>query len=210
MKALLLVDIQKDFLPGGALAVTDGDAVVPVANQLQMHFDLVVASQDWHPRGHGSFAVNHSGKQPGDVIDLNGLTQILWPVHCVQDTEGAAFAPGLNTTRFAKVFRKGTDPGFDSYSAFYDNGHRHSTGLGPYLKEWNVSELYLAGLATDYCVKFSALDAVKLGFKSFFIEEACRGVNRHPGDVSQAIETMHQAGVRILSGQVFPGRANEQ
>jgi nicotinamidase/pyrazinamidase len=129
MKALLIVDIQNDFLPGGALAVPGGDEVIPVANRLHAQFELVVATQDWHPANHGSFAANHPCRRPGEIIDLNGLSQILWPVHCVQNTPGAAFAPGLDTSRFAALFQKGTDPGIDSYSAFFDNGHRKATGL---------------------------------------------------------------------------------
>src|SRR5512147_2717328 len=129
MKALILVDIQNDFLPGGALAVPDGDKVIPVVNRLQAVFPMVVATQDWHPANHGSFAANHPGKKPGDVIDLAGLPQALWPRHCIENTSGADFVPGLHTGRFAKTFRKGTDARIDSYSGFFDNGHRHSTGL---------------------------------------------------------------------------------
>jgi nicotinamidase/pyrazinamidase len=132
MRALILVDLQNDFVSGGALAVPDGDAVVPVANRVQSCFDLVVATQDWHPADHGSFAANHPGRRPGDVIELSGLAQILWPVHCVQHTPGAAFVPGLDMRRVARVFQKGTDPLIDSYSGFFDNGHRRSTGVGEY------------------------------------------------------------------------------
>lgn len=197
MKALLLVDIQSDFLPGGALAVPEGDKVIPVANRLQTHFDLVLATQDWHPAEHGSFAANHPGKQPGDIIDLNGLRQILWPVHCVQNTPGAAFAPGLDTSRFTQVFQKGTDPGIDSYGAFFDNGHRKATGLGDFLKARNVTDVFIAGLATDYCVKFTALDAVALGFRTHLLADACRGVNLNPDDVARAIAEMKTAGVQV-------------
>ena len=197
MKALLLVDIQSDFLPGGALAVPEGDKVIPVANRLQTHFDLVLATQDWHPAEHGSFAANHPGKQPGDIIDLNGLRQILWPVHCVQNTPGAAFAPGLDTSRFTQVFQKGTDPGIDSYGAFFDNGHRKATGLGDFLKARKVTDVFIAGLATDYCVKFTALDAVALGFRTHLLADACRGVNLNPDDVARAIAEMKTAGVQV-------------
>jgi nicotinamidase/pyrazinamidase len=161
--ALILVDLQNDFVPGGALAVKDGDQVIPIANAMQKHVDLVIATQDWHPADHGSFAANHPGKKIGDVIDLNGLPQILWPVHCVQNTRGAEFVPGLNTDRFAQIFRKGIDPTIDSYSTFFDNAHRRSTGLADCLKPRGVTDVYLMGLATDYCVKFSALDARQLG-----------------------------------------------
>jgi nicotinamidase/pyrazinamidase len=198
MRALLLVDIQNDFLPGGALGVPDGDQVVPVANRLQGEFNLVVASQDWHPADHGSFAANHPGKQPGEVIELNGLQQILWPVHCVENTPGAAFAPGLDTRRVARIFHKGTDPDIDSYSALFDNGHRKATGLGDYLKAQGVTDLFMAGLATDYCVKYTSLDAVKLGFRVHVIEEGCRGVNLKPGDVAAAMAEMQKAGVEII------------
>ena len=199
MKALILVDIQNDFLPGGALAVPRGDEVLPVANRLSSRFDLVVATQDWHPADHGSFAANHPGKKPGDVVDLHGLRQILWPVHCVQDTPGAAFAPGLDVSRVARVFQKGTDPAIDSYSGFFDNGHRRATGLGDYLRARGVSEIFVMGLATDYCVNFTALDAVRrLGLRSTLIEDGSRGVNLRPGDVDAAVRGMRDAGVRII------------
>lgn len=197
MNALILVDLQNDFVPGGALPVPEGDLVVPLANGLQARFDLVVATQDWHPANHGSFAANHPGKQPGDVVDLNGLSQVLWPVHCVQGTPGAAFARGLDSRRIVRVFQKGTDPAIDSYSGFFDNGHRKATGLGDFLQGRKVGEVFVAGLATDYCVKFSALDAVALGFKTHFLEEASRGVNLKPGDVARAIAEMKQAGVTV-------------
>jgi len=198
MKALILVDIQNDFLPGGALAVPRGDEVIRVANRVSLKFELVVATQDWHPADHGSFAASHPGKKVGDVIDLHGLRQILWPVHCVQGTRGAEFAPGLETSGVARVFQKGTDPTIDSYSGFYDNGHRRSTGLGEYLRREGVSEVHVMGLATDYCVNFTALDAVqRLGFDTTLIQDGCRGVNLRPGDVDAAIEGMRRTGVRV-------------
>jgi len=198
MKALILVDIQNDFIPGGVLPVPEGDQVVPVANRLQPQFDLVVATQDWHPANHGSFAANHPGKQPGDIIELNGLRQILWPVHCVQKTPGAAFVTGLSTRAIAGVFQKGTDPRIDSYSGFFDNGHRKATGLYDFLKARKVTDVFIAGLATDYCVKFTALDAKTLGFKTHLIEDACRGVNLKPDDVAKAIDELKIAGVNVL------------
>ncbi|HHY86143.1 MAG TPA: bifunctional nicotinamidase/pyrazinamidase [Verrucomicrobia bacterium] len=198
MKALILVDIQNDFLPGGALAVPDGDQVIPVVNRIQGAFPVVVATQDWHPADHGSFAANHPGKQIYDQIDLNGLPQTLWPVHCVQNTRGAELAPGLNRDRIAKVFQKGTDPGIDSYSGFFDNGHRKSTGLGEWLREKGVTEVFVCGLATDYCVKFTALDALQFGFKTTLIEDASRGVNLRPDDVKNAIEEMKRAGAKAV------------
>jgi len=197
MKALILVDIQNDFLPGGALAVPDGDKVVPTANKLQRVFPLVVATQDWHPANHGSFAASHPGKKVFEQIELNGLSQTLWPVHCVQNTKGAELATGLNREHIAKVFPKGTDAGIDSYSGLFDNGHRKSTGLGEWLKAQGVAEVFVCGLATDYCVKFTALDAAQMGFKTHLIEDASRGVNLRPDDVKNAIEEMKRAGVSI-------------
>jgi nicotinamidase/pyrazinamidase len=196
--ALILVDLQNDFVPGGALAVPQGDAVVPIANRLaRAPFDVIVATQDWHPRDHGSFATNHRGKTPGEVVNLNGLRQILWPIHCVQGTRGAEFVPGFDASRVDKIIHKGTDPWIDSYSTFFDNGHRKPTGLSQYLKSRGVSDVYLAGLATDYCVKFSALDARQLGFNVHVIEDACRGINLRHGDVDAALQQMHRAGAQI-------------
>lgn len=197
MKALILVDIQNDFCPGGALAVHEGNQVVPVANELMDQFDLVVATQDWHPANHGSFAANHLWRRPGQVIDLNGLQQVLWPIHCVQESFGAEFVPSLSADKIDKIFVKGTDPEIDSYSGFYDNGHRKSTGLGDYLKGEGVEEVYVMGLATDYCVKFTALDAVGLGFKTYLVEDGCRGVNLSEGDTEQAIADMRSGGVVV-------------
>ena len=198
MKALILVDLQHDFMPGGALAVPHGDQVIPIANRVQHSFDLVLATQDWHPPDHGSFAANHPGKQPGDLVDLNGLEQVLWPVHCVQETTGAALAPALDADRIERIFKKGTDPAIDSYSGFFDNGQHRSTGLSEYLKDKDVTNLYILGLATDYCVKFPALDARRLGFRTQVIEHACRGVELKPGDVGAALEEMSRAGVTII------------
>jgi nicotinamidase/pyrazinamidase len=201
MKALILVDIQTDFLPGGALAVPDGDAIIPVVNRLQIKFPLVVATQDWHPVNHGSFAANHPGKNVFEQIDLNGLPQTLWPVHCVQGTPGAELATGLQWERIAKIFPKGTDAGIDSYSGLNDNGHRKSTGLGEWLKAKGVTEVFVCGLATDYCVKFTALDAAQMGFKTFFIEDASRGVNLQPNDVANAVAEMNRAGIEVIQSQ---------
>ncbi len=198
MKALILVDIQNDFLPGGPLAVPDGDAVIPVANQLQAVLPLVVATQDWHPANHGSFAASHPGKQVFQQIELNGLPQTLWPVHCVQNTKGADIADGLDLNRLKKIFPKGTDAGIDSYSGLFDNGHRKSTGLGEWLKAQGVTEVFVCGLATDYCVKFTALDAAQMGFKTHLIEDASRGVNLRPDDVKNAVEEMKRAGVAVV------------
>lgn len=206
MNALIVTDIQNDFLPGGALAVPQGDEVVPVANAVQPRFSLVVATQDWHPPDHGSFVVHHPDHRLGEVIDLHGLPQILWPVHCVQGTWGAEFAPGLDRSRWARVFQKGTNATIDSYSSFFDNGHRAATGLAEYLRGEGVTDVYLAGLTTDYCVRFTALDARRLGFGAHIILDACRGVNLQPGDVDQAIEEMREAGVEITRSADLPAR----
>lgn len=200
-KALILVDIQNDFLPGGALAVPEGDQVVPVANRLIEKFDLVVATQDWHPADHGSFASQNAGAAVGDLIDLNGLPQIMWPDHCVQATCGAEFSGGLRMDDSIQVFTKGTDPSIDSYSGFFDNGHRKATGLGDALKSAEVSHVFVLGLATDYCVKFTALDAKQLGFKVTLVEDGCRGVNLQPEDVANAIEEMKTAGIEIARSE---------
>lgn len=199
MKALILVDIQNDFLPGGALAVPEGDAVVPVANRLQGFFDRVIATRDWHPAGHGSFASSHADHEVGQFVDLGGQAQILWPDHCVEETVGADFAPGLETSGVEKVFYKGVDPKVDSYSAFFDNAHLRATGLGDYLRETGVEEVYVLGLATDYCVKFTALDALHLGFEVYVVEDGCRAVNLQPGDGARALSEMQGAGARVVN-----------
>lgn len=178
MKALLLIDIQNDFLPGGALAVPEGDQVLSTANKLQGQFGLVVATQDWHPAGHKSFASSHTGKKPFDSIDLHGLEQVLWPDHCIQGTAGADFSKEVDMNKVEAVFRKGTNPEIDSYSGFYDNGHLKSTALADYLRGKQVEEVYLAGLAGDYCVYFSAKDALQEGFKTYLIEDATRPIDR--------------------------------
>ncbi len=198
MNALIIVDLQNDFLPGGALAVSHGDEVIPVANNLQRRFNLLLATQDWHPPNHGSFATNHPGKKPGDRIMLDGIEQILWPVHCVQNTHGADFAPSFDTSRIAHVFHKGIDPRIDSYSTFFDNAHRRRTGLGEYLKERSINDIYLLGLALDYCVKYSALDARYLGFNTHIILDGCRGIGLDPGDLDRAIDEMKRAGAILL------------
>ena len=197
-RALILVDLQNDFLPGGALAVAGGDAVIPIANGLQPRFELVVATQDWHPPDHGSFASNHPGRKPGDMTELGGLPQVLWPDHCVQDTYGSQFHRDLDLARVARIFHKGTDPTIDSYSGFFDNGHRKATGLGDYLRAQAVTDVYIAGLATDYCVRWTSLDAIRLGFRTWVIEDGSRGVELAPGDVAAAIEEVRGAGARIV------------
>ena len=186
------------FLPGGALPMPHGDEVIPLANELQRRFDLVLATQDWHPPNHGSFAANHPGKKPGDRIMLDGIEQILWPVHCVQNTFGAEFAPAFDTNRIAHVFHKGVERNIDSYSTFFDNAHRRETGLADYLKKRSIKNIYLMGLALDYCVKYSALDARHLGLNTHVILDGCRGIELESGDVDRALDEMRRAGATIL------------
>jgi nicotinamidase/pyrazinamidase len=196
--ALIIVDVQNDFIPGGALAVGEGDQVVPVINALQNKFKHVIATQDFHPADHGSFAANHSGKKPGDFIDLGGLNQILWPVHCVRGSSGADFHPKLNRSQWMAVFQKGKNPEVDSYSGFFDNARRGDTGLGDYLKSKGVNQVFVCGLALDYCVKFTALDAQSLGFETFLIEDATRAVNLKTEDGDLAIAEMKTAGIVVV------------
>lgn len=203
MRALVLVDIQNDFCPGGALAVPHGDEVVPVANRLVPAFPIVVATQDWHPADHGSFAVNQPGRRPYELGELAGLPQVLWPAHCVQGTPGAAFHPGLDVARIGRVFPKGTDASIDSYSGFFDNGKRKATGLGDWLRAAGADELVVLGLATDYCVRATALDARELGFAVTLVADGCRAVELAPGDGARAVAEMRAAGVRVVdSAQV--------
>lgn len=207
--ALLLVDLQNDFMPWGRLPVARGDEVVPVANRLLASgaFDLAVASQDWHPRGHGSFASSHPGRKPGEQVDLGGIRQVLWPDHCVVDSPGASFHAALDVAAVDRVFRKGTDPGVDSYSAFFDNARRKATGLGPWLKERGVGEVWVMGLATDYCVQFSALDALELGLEVRLVLDGCRGVELAPGDCERALARLRANGARIASSAELPAGA---
>ncbi len=177
MNALLLIDVQNDFVPGGALAVPGGDAIIEKLNELQPRFSLVVASQDWHPAGHRSFASAHPGHAAFTETEWQGLPQMLWPDHCVQGTPGAELHPALNTSRVEAIFRKGTDPDIDSYSAFFDNGHRKATGLGAYLRGRDVTRVYIAGLAADYCVYFTAKDALAEGFEAVVLEDATRAIS---------------------------------
>ena len=201
-RALILVDIQNDFCPGGALAVKNGDEVVAPANVLAEQFvtrgDIVVATQDAHPKDHKSFASQHEGAEIGQVIKLDGLDQVLWPDHCVEGTHGAEFHPQLDTSLIMKVFKKGTDTEVDSYSGFYDNGHKHDTGLAAYLHEQGIKEVWVCGLATDYCVKATACDAVAEGFETTVYSAACRAVELQPGDEKRAHEEMEAAGCIIV------------
>ncbi len=200
--ALLLIDLQNDFCHGGALAVQDGDAVISVANQAikvcKAQGIDVVASQDWHPHNHGSFAVN-AGTEPWTVGELDGLPQVWWPIHCVQEQQGADFHPLLHRDAIDFVVRKGQNAGIDSYSAFFDNGHRASTTLHAWLQQQQIEQLLVMGLATDYCVKFTVLDAIALGYEVTLLVEGCRGVNLSPQDSQQAIEEMQRAGATVLA-----------
>ena len=186
--------------------------MVPVANRLieQLGADVIVATQDWHPPDHGSFASQHSGRQPFDVVDLNGLQQVLWPDHCVQHSRGAAFAPTLLADRIAQVFPKGTDRTVDSYSGFFDNGQRKSTGLDDWLRGRSITKLVMLGLATDYCVKSTALDARRLDYEVTLVVDGSRGVNLDPGDTSRAIEQMQEAGIRIATSAELIGSKTGQ
>ncbi|GLB51517.1 bifunctional pyrazinamidase/nicotinamidase [Neptunitalea chrysea] len=196
MKALVIIDVQNDFIPGGNLAVPHGYEVIPVINELQKKFDLVVATQDWHPENHASFVSQHEEHNVFDTIDLNGIEQILWPVHCVQNTEGAEFHKDLHTAKIEAIFRKGTNPEIDSYSGFYDNAHLKSTGLTGYLKDKGVTELYFTGLAADFCVYFSTKDAIREGFKSYLIEDATRAISEE--DFENAKQDLINNGGAIL------------
>jgi nicotinamidase/pyrazinamidase len=197
MRALVLVDLQYDFMPGGALAVADGDATVAVALALIPQFEIVVATQDWHPRDHKSFAANNPGTEVGQVIPLAGQQQVMWPAHCVQGTRGAELHDELDG--ITQVFQKGTNPEIDSYSGFYDNGHKKATGLDGWLREQGVTELTVLGLATDYCVKYTVLDALHLGFGVTLVPAGCRAVELAPGDGDRAIAEMAAAGCLIAS-----------
>jgi nicotinamidase/pyrazinamidase len=178
MHALIIVDIQNDFVPGGALAVPSGDEIIPLVNDLQKSFNLVVATQDWHPENHKSFASSHPEKKVFDQIVLHGLDQVLWPDHCIQGTWGAELHSGLSLKKVEAIFRKGMDPDIDSYSGFYDNGYKKSTGLAGYLRERKVKKVYICGLASDYCVFYTAKDAIKENFVTYVIEDATRPINR--------------------------------
>jgi nicotinamidase/pyrazinamidase len=200
MRALLLIDLQNDFMPGGLLPVARADEVVAVANTIMPRFDVVIATQDWHPSGHASFASSHPGCEPGDEAEVGGVAQKLWPDHCVQQTPGASFHSALDVAGIMHVVQKGTDPAIDSYSGFFDNGHLKDTGLAAYLSAQAVSALWIAGVATDYCVKYTALDARAVGYPTALVLDACRGANLSPGDVDAAISEMRFAGCEIAKG----------
>jgi nicotinamidase/pyrazinamidase len=199
MRALLLIDLQNDFMPGGALAVKDADEAVVVANAIIPRFDLVIATQDWHPKGHASFASSHVGRAPGEETEVAGAMQTLWPDHCVQQTPGASFHSALDVAGINHVVRKGTDSEIDSYSGFFDNGHLKDTGLGAYLSGLGASEVWVSGVATDYCVKYTALDARALGLATTVVVDGCRGVDLRPGDVDAALAAMRAAGCELVT-----------
>lgn len=196
-KALIVVDVQNDFCPGGALAVEDGDAVVPVINRLARDFEHLVLTQDWHPAGHSSFASSHPHHGPYDIVDMPYGAQTLWPDHCVQGTRGAEFHADLEWTRAELIIRKGFRPAIDSYSAFFENDHTTATGLGGYLRERGITDITLVGLAADFCVGFSALDAMEQGFTVTVPLEATRGIDIG-GSMRSMLERMRAAGVRVL------------
>ncbi|MDY6968070.1 MAG: bifunctional nicotinamidase/pyrazinamidase [Spirochaetota bacterium] len=196
--ALIVVDVQNDFCPGGSLEVLEGDQVAPVINRIAPMFSRVVATQDWHPPNHISFASNHKGGKPFDLIDIKGVEQVLWPAHCVFGTAGADFCQDLDTNFFDIIIRKGQNPELDSYSAFFENDSLTPTGLAPYLKGLGLEQVFLTGLATDVCVFFSAMDAVRLGFEVYLVEDAARGIDSPPGSLKERISEMKDAGVQII------------
>ena len=203
MKALLIVDMQNDFMPGGALGVPGADQLVPLINVLMKQFDYVIATQDWHPKDHMSFTINQGGAKEGEVIETAGIQQVLWPVHCVQNSSGAEVVTGLDVSKIDHVIRKGTDRWIDSYSTFFDNAHRKKTSLADYLFSKGVDTIYLVGVATDYCVYYSALDALDLGFKVFVIQDGCCGIDLHEGDIDKALQMLNEKGAQIVSSDTL-------
>lgn len=202
MRALIITDIQHDFMPGGALGIPGSNAIIPIVNRIIPRFDHVIAVMDWHPINHVSFASTHC-KHPGDIIRIGEVEQILWPVHCVQNSHGAELADGLHRDKIEAVFHKGSDSKVDSYSSFYDAARRRSTGLADHLLKRKLSDLYFVGVATDYCVLYSVLDALDLGFRATVIRDACRAINRQAGDEERALFLMAQRGARIIdSGKI--------
>lgn len=196
--ALIIVDIQYDFLTG-SLAVENGNEIIPIINTLQNHFSLVVATQDWHPDNHKSFASNHDGKNEFDVIDLNGNEQVLWPDHCVQGTDGALFSAELNQKRIEAIFRKGMDREIDSYSGFYDNGRKKNTGMAGYLKDRKIENIFICGIASDFCVYYTALDGLSLDFNVFVIEDASRHINADGN--KKAMNDLRSKGAKIIQSK---------
>jgi nicotinamidase/pyrazinamidase len=200
MKALLIVDLQNDFCPGGALEVPDGDVIVPTVNELIETFDTIIQTQDWHPADHKSFASVHDGKEPYDTIELDYGEQVLWPDHCIQGSKGAEFHPKLNTLKTQVVIRKGFRRDIDSYSTFYENDQETVTGLAGYLRARGITDLYTVGLATDFCVKWSVLDGIDEGFHMHIVEDAVKGIDLD-GSLDQAWKEMKQKGVHIVNSE---------
>jgi nicotinamidase/pyrazinamidase len=200
--ALIVVDVQNDFCSGGALAVPGGERVVPAINRIAEKFQNVVLTQDWHPEDHVSFVSNHPHKRPYDTIELSYGPQVLWPDHCVQGSAGADFHNALETARASLVLRKGTHRKIDSYSAFFENDHKTSTGLAGYLRERELKTLFFVGLAFDFCVRYSAEDACKAGFEAFVIEEACRGIDLH-GSVAATHHSFKSLGIPVVGIEAF-------
>lgn len=199
MKALIIVDIQNDFLKGGSLAVPDGNAIIPVINKILPVFDILIYTKDWHPANHKSFASNHKEKNVYDVIDLKGISQVLWPDHCIQNTFGSEFHKDLIISgKNTYYIFKGTDPDVDSYSAFFDNKKIHDTGLNKLLKEKNIDEIYICGLSTDYCVKYTAIDAIELNYNTYIVADATKAVNINPDDYEKSLKELKNIGVKII------------
>ncbi|HSW87000.1 MAG TPA: bifunctional nicotinamidase/pyrazinamidase [Rhabdochlamydiaceae bacterium] len=201
MRALILVDLQNDFMPGGALGVPHADEILADINKLIPKFDIVLATLDWHPADHVSFASSHPGKKVGDVIPVKEIEQILWPVHCVRNTLGAELVRALDKNQIESLFYKGTDKEIDSYSAFFDNARGKSTGLDEFLTTREISELYIAGVATDYCVLYSVQDAISLGYDVVVVSDCCRGINLHPDDEKQAWKKMREIGASVMASK---------
>ncbi len=201
MNALVIIDVQNDFMPGGALAVPEGDEILPLINELQDKFDLVIATQDWHPEEHASFASSHKNAKEFEVIKLDGLDQVLWPEHCIQNSHGAEFHTDLKTASIEAIFRKGTNKRIDSYSGFYDNAHLRSTGLAGYLREKKVKNLFFVGLAAEYCVYFSVIDSLDESFNSVLIEDGTRALNKDDFEKSK-IEILRKGGQIIQSSDL--------
>jgi len=197
MSTLLIVDMQNDFMPNGPLPTRGADSLVPIINELMQEYPVILATQDWHPKNHVSFAPNHPGKKVGDVVIVEGIEQILWPVHCVQNTKGAELVAGLKTDAIQQIFYKGIDPLVDSYSAFFDNAKKRKTGLEVYLRQHAIQAFSIVGVLTDYCVLYSVLDALALGFDVTVIAKGCRAINKVAGDEQKAFAAMKEKGAKI-------------
>jgi nicotinamidase/pyrazinamidase len=198
-RVLIVVDVQNDFCPGGALQIKDGDSIIPLINRIMDRFDLVVATQDWHPQNQVSFASNNPGKNIYDQINISGIAQTLWPDHCIQGTKGAEFHDDLDLSKFSLILRKGMNPLVDSYSAFIENDRNTETGLAGYLKALKVREIFICGLATDYCVYYSAMDSLRYGFRCNVIIDATRGVDLPEGSIGAVVSEMKDKGISVIS-----------